>query len=223
MPTDDAHPPSGVHPSMVAATGLHQPRGFRSPASASSPGLDEDDFGAVSDTMPRFDDVEEYEEVEEEDEVEVVEAAEADVDDEDDVEVEEGYDDLNEAPSTESDSGPEDMPAVASEPKPRGKRYPCTFSECDKVYKNPGGLKYHLAHSHPDPETALIPPGLLGRNGKRGKNVPDIYKPYRCLVLTCGKRYKNLNGLVGLIVLGRIFQHLADLPRSTYHLLEIPS
>ncbi|KXS17729.1 hypothetical protein M427DRAFT_30202 [Gonapodya prolifera JEL478] len=79
---------------------------------------------------------------------------------------------------------------------PKGDRkYICAHAGCDKVYKNPGGLKYHLAHGHPDPTKSTIPAGLLGRNGKRGRNVPDIYKPYRCCIETCGKRYKNLNGL----------------------------
>jgi hypothetical protein len=87
------------------------------------------------------------------------------------------------------------------EVKFKGKRYPCTVAGCDKVYKNPGGLKYHLIHTHPDPEAggSEIPAGLLGRNGKRGRNVPDVYKPYRCLVFSCGKRYKNLNGLVSFL------------------------
>ncbi|KAJ3343340.1 Methylcrotonoyl-CoA carboxylase subunit alpha, mitochondrial [Gonapodya sp. JEL0774] len=75
------------------------------------------------------------------------------------------------------------------------RKYICAHAGCDKVYKNPGGLKYHLAHGHPDPTKSTIPAGLLGRNGKRGRNVPDIYKPYRCCIETCGKRYKNLNGL----------------------------
>lgn len=156
-----------------------------------------------------------------------VTAAPDDDDDEDDVEVDLTYGDRNDAPtesdSDHDDQGDDDdseeeeeeededeeddddtqptssstRPLQSDPAKPRGKRYPCHIDGCDKVYKNPGGLKYHLAHSHPDPDQSLIPPGLLGRNGKRGKNVPDIYKPYRCMVVTCGKRYKNLNGLVG--------------------------
>jgi hypothetical protein len=144
----------------------------------------------ISGPLPTFDDVEEYDEVETDEDVSDLDASEAGGSEDPDI------------PSTEEDSEPElaDLPGrLPTEPKThRGKRYPCAFPECDKVYKNPGGLKYHLAHTHPDPESAQIPAGLLGRNGKRGKNVPDIYKPYRCMVTVCGKRYKNLNGLVGL-------------------------
>jgi hypothetical protein len=60
--------------------------------------------------------------------------------------------------------------------------YKCKISGCNKAYKNPGGLKYHMQHGHcedtGDPEMNNI-----------------IHKPYQCTVLECGKRYKNLNGL----------------------------
>jgi hypothetical protein len=60
--------------------------------------------------------------------------------------------------------------------------YKCKILACNKAYKNPGGLKYHMQHGHcedtGDPEMNNI-----------------IHKPYQCTVLECGKRYKNLNGL----------------------------
>ena len=60
--------------------------------------------------------------------------------------------------------------------------YKCKIAGCNKSYKNPGGLKYHLHHGHcedtGDPEMNNI-----------------IHKPYQCTVEECGKRYKNLNGL----------------------------
>ncbi|KXS18135.1 hypothetical protein M427DRAFT_53970 [Gonapodya prolifera JEL478] len=98
--------------------------------------------------------------------------------------------------------------STAQQDRDGDKRYVCPLPGCGKVYKNRGGLKYHMAHSHPaapfppvpqpPPQptiTVKIPAGLLGRNGKRGRNVPDLYKPYLCAVEGCGKRYKNLNGV----------------------------
>jgi uncharacterized Zn-finger protein len=60
--------------------------------------------------------------------------------------------------------------------------YKCKITGCNKAYKNPGGLKYHMQHGHcedtGDPEL---------------NNV--MHKPYQCTVQDCQKRYKNLNGL----------------------------
>lgn len=60
--------------------------------------------------------------------------------------------------------------------------YKCKIAGCNKSYKNPGGLKYHLHHGHcedtGDPEMNNM-----------------LHKPYQCTVPDCGKRYKNLNGL----------------------------
>ena len=60
--------------------------------------------------------------------------------------------------------------------------YKCKIPGCNKSYKNPGGLKYHLHHGHcedtGDPEMNNM-----------------LHKPYQCTVPDCGKRYKNLNGL----------------------------
>ena len=60
--------------------------------------------------------------------------------------------------------------------------YKCKINLCNKAYKNPGGLKYHMHHGHcqdtGDPEMNNI-----------------IHKPYQCTVVECSKRYKNLNGL----------------------------
>jgi len=62
------------------------------------------------------------------------------------------------------------------------KKYRCTVPGCNKSYKNPGGLKYHLQHGHfentGDPEMDKI-----------------MHKPFQCTFENCGKRYKNMNGL----------------------------
>jgi hypothetical protein len=64
--------------------------------------------------------------------------------------------------------------------------YKCKVQGCNKAYKNPGGLKYHMQHGHcedtGDPEMNNI-----------------IHKPYQCTVSDCQKRYKNLNGLKVLV------------------------
>ncbi|KAL8990745.1 MAG: hypothetical protein Q9169_008048, partial [Polycauliona sp. 2 TL-2023] len=80
-------------------------------------------------------------------------------------------------------------------PKP----YHCPVIGCEKAYKNHNGLKYHKTHGHNtqalhdnqdgtfsivDPETSAPYPGTEGM---------QKHKPYQCN--TCGKRYKNLNGL----------------------------
>jgi len=62
------------------------------------------------------------------------------------------------------------------------KKYRCTIPGCNKSYKNPGGLKYHIQHGHiedtGDPEINKI-----------------MRKPFQCTYENCGKRYKNMNGL----------------------------
>ncbi|KAK5171002.1 Transcriptional regulator of ribosomal biogenesis proteins [Saxophila tyrrhenica] len=79
------------------------------------------------------------------------------------------------------------------------KPFKCPVIGCEKAYKNQNGLKYHKQHGHQnqqlkenpdgtfsivDPTTSVPYPGTLGMEKE---------KPYRCD--TCGKRYKNLNGL----------------------------
>ncbi len=68
--------------------------------------------------------------------------------------------------------------AMAAEERP----YKCHYPDCNKSYKNPGGIKYHLQHGHcedtGDPELNEV-----------------LHKPYQCTVAGCAKRYKNLNGL----------------------------
>ncbi|RDA85039.1 hypothetical protein CP532_4581 [Ophiocordyceps camponoti-leonardi (nom. inval.)] len=79
------------------------------------------------------------------------------------------------------------------------KPFKCPVIGCEKAYKNQNGLKYHKAHGHQtqqlhengdgtfsivDPETSTPYPGTLGMEKE---------KPFHCE--TCGKRYKNLNGL----------------------------
>ena len=98
----------------------------------------------------------------------------------------------------------------------QSKPFHCPVIGCEKAYKNQNGLKYHKSvsflpvkmtssitdvsqHGHNtqklaandngtfsivDPETLKAYPGTLGM---------EKHKPYRCD--TCGKRYKNLNGL----------------------------
>ncbi|KAJ3030508.1 UNVERIFIED_CONTAM: Transcriptional regulator of ribosomal biogenesis proteins [Siphonaria sp. JEL0065] len=53
---------------------------------------------------------------------------------------------------------------------------------CEKTYKNPGGIKYHLKHTH-------------GIEHISFSDMSDADRPYLCTVEGCGKRYKNLNGL----------------------------
>ncbi|KAK2592165.1 Transcriptional regulator of ribosomal biogenesis proteins [Conoideocrella luteorostrata] len=79
------------------------------------------------------------------------------------------------------------------------KPFKCPVVGCEKAYKNQNGLKYHKAHGHQNqqlhengdgtfsivnPETSAPYPGTLGMEKE---------KPFNCE--TCGKRYKNLNGL----------------------------
>lgn len=109
-------------------------------------------------------------------------------------------------------AGVPDPSADGGVPKP----FHCPVIGCEKAYKNQNGLKYHKSVSVPapfptlnftncnqhghntqtlkdnnngtfsivDPETLKAYPGTLGM---------EKHKPYRCD--TCGKRYKNLNGL----------------------------
>ncbi|KAB2571827.1 Transcription factor SFP1 [Lasiodiplodia theobromae] len=79
------------------------------------------------------------------------------------------------------------------------KPFKCPVIGCEKAYKNQNGLKYHKQHGHQnqqlmenadgtfsviDPETSVPYPSTIGMEKE---------KPHRCE--TCGKRYKNLNGL----------------------------
>ena len=97
-------------------------------------------------------------------------------------------------------------------PKP----FHCPVIGCEKAYKNQNGLKYHKSVSTPPISPTLI----FANSNQHGHNTqtlqdnkngtfsivdPDTldpypgtlgmekHKPYRCE--TCGKRYKNLNGL----------------------------
>jgi len=79
------------------------------------------------------------------------------------------------------------------------KPFKCPVIGCEKAYKNQNGLKYHKSHGHQtqqlhengdgtfsivNPETSAPYPGTQGMEKE---------KPFNCE--TCGKRYKNLNGL----------------------------
>lgn len=58
----------------------------------------------------------------------------------------------------------------------RDRPYRCGIPGCDRSYKNPNGLKYHITHGH-----------TVQQNEKD--------KPYKCTFPRCTKRYKNPNGL----------------------------
>ncbi|KAI9806518.1 MAG: Transcriptional regulator of ribosomal biogenesis proteins [Piccolia ochrophora] len=88
---------------------------------------------------------------------------------------------------------------VGMMPGEEAKPFRCPVIGCEKAYKNQNGLKYHKTHGHTNqqlhenadgtfsivnPETSVPYPGTLGMEKE---------KPYQCE--TCGKRYKNLNGL----------------------------
>lgn len=60
--------------------------------------------------------------------------------------------------------------------------YRCKLDGCEKAYKNPGGLKYHMQHGHCEDTGDPVMNNI-------------IHKPFQCTVEDCGKRYKNLNGL----------------------------
>ncbi|KAJ3125998.1 Transcriptional regulator of ribosomal biogenesis proteins [Physocladia obscura] len=75
------------------------------------------------------------------------------------------------------------------DPDTAEKRFFCPV--CKKEYKNANGLKYHLNHSHIEPNE--LPSGYYF--GKKKKEAEDMSKPFVCTVNQCGKRYKNLNGL----------------------------
>ena len=70
-----------------------------------------------------------------------------------------------------------DFPSAEKANNPRKRPYVCRIEGCDKTYKNPNGLKYHMQHGH----------------DREGKESGD--KPYRCPVPKCDKQYKNANGL----------------------------
>ncbi|KAI9810495.1 MAG: Transcriptional regulator of ribosomal biogenesis proteins [Phylliscum demangeonii] len=94
-----------------------------------------------------------------------------------------------------ADGGSGSGVAGAADPKP----FRCPVVGCEKAYKNQNGLKYHKTHGHTNqqlhengdgtlsivnPETSIPYPGTLGMEKE---------KPHGCE--TCGKRYKNMNGL----------------------------
>ncbi|TPX16801.1 uncharacterized protein E0L32_012366 [Thyridium curvatum] len=91
------------------------------------------------------------------------------------------------------------MSAALIIPQEEHKPYKCPVIGCEKAYKNQNGLKYHKTHGHAtqqlhengdgtfsivNPETSAPYPGTMGMEKE---------KPFKCD--TCGKRYKNLNGL----------------------------
>lgn len=79
------------------------------------------------------------------------------------------------------------------------KPFKCPVLGCGKTYKNQNGLKYHRLHGHQNQTLIENPDGTYSvvdpeSNEIYLENLQDIKdKPYRCD--TCGKRYKNLNGL----------------------------
>ncbi|KAG8533914.1 uncharacterized protein KY384_001655 [Bacidia gigantensis] len=94
----------------------------------------------------------------------------------------------------QADAGVPD-PSADGIPKP----FHCPVIGCEKAYKNQNGLKYHKQHGHNTQTlqsnsngtfSIVDPDTLVPFEGTRGM---ERLKPYMCQ--SCGKRYKNLNGL----------------------------
>jgi hypothetical protein len=98
--------------------------------------------------------------------------------------------------------------SIASMPRPRAsisryaspalsegaapsRKHKCPNVYCSKVYKNSNGLKYHLERGNCELESADAE--ALGDDTP--EDVKVARRPYYCRVTTCGKKYKNLNGL----------------------------
>ncbi|CCD27128.1 zinc-coordinating transcription factor SFP1 NDAI_0J02360 [Naumovozyma dairenensis CBS 421] len=85
----------------------------------------------------------------------------------------------------------------------KDKPFQCPVIGCNKTYKNQNGLKYHKSHGHQSQKLKANDDGSFTilnpdsnepyENGQDGMNLYESDKPYRCD--SCGKRYKNLNGL----------------------------
>ncbi|KAI8818791.1 uncharacterized protein EV422DRAFT_165143 [Fimicolochytrium jonesii] len=123
------------------------------------------------------------------------------------------------------ESGDAGTPITADAPTPStpligpAKPHPCPHPNCNKSYKNPNGLKYHLEHGHPelyestskaaaeadaagedDPKNAVKP--FICRvlvDDAAAKAVkgatPQGERPPTTIMVQCEKPYKNLNGL----------------------------
>ncbi|KAJ3238672.1 hypothetical protein HDU81_007410 [Chytriomyces hyalinus] len=88
------------------------------------------------------------------------------------------------SPSASVPPSDQDTENAAADPSKEGQEddRPFKCHLCDKSYKNPGGIKYHLKHTH-------------GIEHVSFSDMTDADRPYLCTVEGCGKRYKNLNGL----------------------------
>ncbi|KAI8622790.1 hypothetical protein BC830DRAFT_4787 [Chytriomyces sp. MP71] len=83
---------------------------------------------------------------------------------------------------TDSDSTPSTTQQPSEEGEVVDDDRPFKCHLCEKTYKNPGGIKYHLKHTH-------------GIEHVSFSDMTEADRPYLCTVEGCGKRYKNLNGL----------------------------
>ncbi|ORY52078.1 hypothetical protein BCR33DRAFT_712283 [Rhizoclosmatium globosum] len=80
------------------------------------------------------------------------------------------------------ESSSNDTPTSTEEQQEEDADRPFKCHLCEKTYKNPGGIKYHLKHTHGIEHISFA-------------DMSDANRPYLCSVEGCGKRYKNLNGL----------------------------
>ncbi|GAA5979945.1 hypothetical protein JCM10908_001473 [Rhodotorula pacifica] len=100
---------------------------------------------------------------------------------------------------------------------PSEKPFKCTVPGCDKSYKQQNGLKYHRLHGHcgsslagasggvpsyaaPSVATTTTAAAVSAAADKEASTATSggersEGKPYICHVASCGKRYKNMNGL----------------------------
>jgi len=93
-------------------------------------------------------------------------------------------------PQVEKIKKPRQSSLSVLDPETGERKYVCAVEDCKKQYKNANGLKYHLAHAHPDGQG--VPKEYLLFQKKKEE---DGYRPYPCTVDGCEKKYKNLNGL----------------------------
>ncbi|GAA5896213.1 zinc-coordinating transcription factor SFP1 [Sporobolomyces salmoneus] len=108
---------------------------------------------------------------------------------------------------------------------PSEKPFKCTVPGCEKSYKQQNGLKYHRIHGHTgdkataaqaayqqqqQQQAALLAQQQAAQQAAAAQQAQQAYywatnggkidpkiegKPYVCHVASCGKRYKNMNGL----------------------------
>lgn len=83
------------------------------------------------------------------------------------------------------------------------KPFPCPILGCVKSYMQAIGLKYHLAHGKciftPSPEVLA-----MTEEGLSEHEMAMKLKPFCCQVPSCSKRYSNMNGLSGFLLINVI-------------------